>query len=144
MSKLTTLEQEVIEALIVVNVECKEIFPEDAEILREQLKSAGVKERNITGAGFFTDLDIPSSVRRLSKRNKFRIAEVSADIEDVKDGAGFLLLMEDGALNQLEGYTMALEKWSPREGEKFKLKKIVYAHKDATGKYGGKAVDLEL
>ncbi len=142
MNKLTSLERAVLEALILLNTEDQNISAEDAQILREQLDSMEVSKRNITGAGFFTDFIVSPNARRISNRNKFRISEICADIEDTKDGAGFLLLIKGGVLNQLEGYTMALDKWFPSEGEKFKLKKIVYSHSDANGKYGGKSVDL--
>lgn len=88
-------------------------------VLRQQLEYARVAKRENTGVGFYTKFTIPENVRRLDDGKSFKIGDVVAEIEGLKHGAGFLLFVTDGALDELEGYCYD-EAW-PKEVIGFKL-----------------------
>jgi hypothetical protein len=78
--------------------------------LRNQLKVANVKGRDMTGVGFFTHFEVPISVERLVDRKRFIISDVHADVLGLEHGAGFILFVKDGALDFLESYIYE-DKW---------------------------------
>jgi hypothetical protein len=82
-------------------------------MLRKQLAVATAKERTITGAGFFTDFSIQENVARINPRKPFMLKDVGVEINGVPNAGAFLLLVKDGVIDQLEGYTLALDKWAP-------------------------------
>lgn len=76
------------------------------EALRHQLETCGVKSRELTGHGFFTELEVepscrpaPTSCKRLS------IGDLNARIGGLENGAGFVLFVDRGQLTMLEGYS---------------------------------------
>ncbi len=74
--------------------------------LRKQLDACRVKERTLSGKGFFTELHLPDDAPRAAlHKTRVRFGDVIADIEGVPHGAGFLLFIDDGRLTMLEGYT---------------------------------------
>ena len=73
-------------------------------ILRKQFSKATVSKRQFTGGGFFTNFDIPSTCPRLKRKDPITITDVSAAMPDLKHGAGFVLFIEKGAMNCLEGF----------------------------------------
>jgi hypothetical protein len=95
--QLTNLERAVLEMMLTgENAELK--------ILREQFSKATVSKRELTGQGFFTSLEIPAAVPRLQKKGRVTITDVSAELQELKHGAGFVLFVDDGAMNCLEGF----------------------------------------
>jgi len=88
-------------------------------VLRQQLEYARLAKRENTGVGFYTKFTIPDSVPRLDEGKSFKFGDVVADIDGLKHGAGFLLFVTDGALDELEGYCYD-EAW-PKEVIGFKL-----------------------
>jgi hypothetical protein len=70
--------------------------------LRDQLAVAKVTRREFTGVGFFTYFEVPLAARRLPSSRRLVLSDVYADIQGLEHGAGFLLFVEDGALNNLE------------------------------------------
>ncbi len=90
--------------------------------LREQFERIENVERKFTGAGFYTKVRVAPDVRPLSKKS-LTFGDVAAAIPELKNGAGFLLFVRDGVLNQLEGYTYG-ESW-PAEVSRFELGYIV-------------------
>lgn len=77
--------------------------------LRVQLSGATVKGRTHTGVGFFTGLALarhamPAPVGTL------RFGDVEATIDGLQHGAGFVLLVDDGRLTTLEGFSYG-EPW---------------------------------
>jgi hypothetical protein len=70
--------------------------------LRDQLAVAKVSRREFTGVGFFTYFEVPLAARRLPSSRRIVIDDVHAEIQGLEHGAGFLLFVEDGALNNLE------------------------------------------
>src|SRR5580693_5685487 len=74
--------------------------------LREQLKVLSVLERTMTGSGFFTRFFLPLPVPSLPLRfEKLRFGDVKAKMPELEYGAGFLLFLEKGYLDMLEGFS---------------------------------------
>jgi hypothetical protein len=73
------------------------------DALRQQVESCRVRDREWTGAGFFTHVNAPPSQPRL--RGSARLSGVFAEIEGLKHGAGFVLSVEDGRVATLEGFS---------------------------------------
>jgi hypothetical protein len=115
--KVNDLEKAVMEMIL------EEEIPEK-EILKEQWRQAKIRERRLTGTGFFLDLDIPDNVPRTATRSDFNSdrgdTTVVAHIPELKNGMGFILFVRDGKLSSLEGYTY--EDW-PNTSE-FKLERV--------------------
>lgn len=90
-------------------------------VLREQLRRSRVARRELTGAGFFTYLDGPAEAPRLATHaRQHTVSGVFADIEGLEHGAGFILFIVDGLLDNLEGFSYD-EPWPPEIGA-FSLK----------------------
>jgi hypothetical protein len=98
VEKLTTFERDVLE---------KALCGDHSELaaLREQLVVAGVSERTMTGVGFFTTLIIPAGHPLTPRRLSLDITDVTAEVDGVQNGAGFVLFVKDGLLDCLEGFT---------------------------------------
>jgi hypothetical protein len=89
--------------------------------LRKQLEGLSVKARERTPAGFFTKFIAPSTgVRAECTEGKLIFGDVEATIAGMQHGAGFLLYVEHGLLQMLEGYSYE-ENW-PREIAEFSLR----------------------
>jgi len=110
MSSLTELERAVLEMLLAGDhpiLEC----------LRKQLSLVQVTRREWTGVGFFTDLVIPESAEPAKMLpGRATIGDVLAEIAGLDHGAGFVLFIEDGKLDFLEGYSYE-EPWSEARSE---------------------------
>ena len=74
-------------------------------LLRAQAEVAAVESREMTGVGFFTHLSVSPEVPRLESKGRIVLSDISAEIVGVKHGAGFLLFIQDGQLDNLEGFT---------------------------------------
>lgn len=77
--------------------------------LREQAATCRISKREMTGVGFFTHLDVTGGGPRL--RGSARISGVFAEVGGLRDGMGFLLIVENGQLTLLEGFTYE-EEWA--------------------------------
>lgn len=96
---LTELEKSVLDALLAGDHPI-------LTALREQVREARIGNRTMTGVGLFSDIDIDSGVDAApTTRSEVRIGDVFAEMEGLDHGAGFVLLVEEGRLAQLEGYT---------------------------------------
>jgi hypothetical protein len=74
--------------------------------LREQASAALARERDLTGVGFMTSFEVPSTLARAPLGpGEFCFGDVAAQIDGLKHGAGFLIYVRDGRLDALEGYT---------------------------------------
>lgn len=113
MRRLLPLERQVMDMLL-------DGESEALSILREQLEVASVAKRTMTGAGFYTEFEIPAGVRSVSGNPKAMFGDVEAELEGLNLGAGFLLYVMDGNLHMLEGYSYE-ESW-PKEILKIKLR----------------------
>jgi hypothetical protein len=79
------------------------------EVLRFQLDSANVSDRKFTGAGFFTEFQVPKETSQLSGKQNFVIGDVSGQVSG--HHCGFLLFVKDGALDFLEGHLWGDGDW---------------------------------
>src|SRR6185312_1657386 len=113
MKGFTTLEKDVTQRLI----EFCDLSDESKQILFRQFEIAELKERRITGAGFFTDFKVPASAPRLTEKMNFHLDAISGEINGVPNAVAFILFIKEGEMRQLEGFTQAILKWSPYEGE---------------------------
>jgi len=89
--------------------------------LGRQVDVARVVSRQVTGAGFFTTFTVPSDVASAHVRDvKIRFGDVEAKIAGLRYGAGFLVYIESGRLQMLEGYSYD-EPW-PERVDSFELR----------------------
>lgn len=88
---------------------------EELAILRQQVQQAVVRSRRLTGVGFWTYFDVPPGAPRLTDSSRLRLSDVGAEVQDVEHGAGFILWVEHGAIDCLEGFSYA-DQW-PKEPE---------------------------
>jgi len=96
MINLTTFEQAVMEKLL------QGTHPVLIEIKR-QFDSCVVKNRELTGVGFYLDFVVSDSL--LDSAINLRFGDVIADIDGLENGAGFVLYINNGKLDMLEGYS---------------------------------------
>jgi hypothetical protein len=87
--------------------------------LRSQAERATVSSREMTGAGFVVSFEIPADAPILDGKPSFHFGDVSATIDGLAQGAGFVLFVKKGRIDALEGYTYD-EDW-PEHIERFKL-----------------------
>jgi len=95
-------EKEIMEKFISEN-------DEHAEMLKLQYKNAHIKSREFTGCGFITDFNIAdeyriSNIDRLGLWGNFR-----AEINDLMYGVGFLLIIKDGLIHELDCHSFGGE-----------------------------------
>jgi hypothetical protein len=74
-------------------------------VLREQYHVGEVIKRELTGAGFHVAFSVPPAAVRLDARKSLHFGDVKAEIEGLQYGAGFVLHVRDGVIDQLEGYS---------------------------------------
>ncbi|MDX2000062.1 MAG: hypothetical protein SF066_20275 [Thermoanaerobaculia bacterium] len=90
------------------------------ETLRRQARGAKVVRRENTGAGFYTWLEPSSDSPRTPDPGNFELSDVEAQIPGLTHGAGFVLFIRNGYLDNLEGFSYD-EPW-PKEIVAFSLK----------------------
>lgn len=83
--------------------------------LRSQLRLANRIRREMSGVGFFTHFDVPAEAPRLKHCASLRFGDVTAELEGLQHGTGFVLFVDGGLLTMLEGYTYD-EAWPPAIG----------------------------
>ena len=69
-------------------------------VLRAQWQLATLKSREVSSAGFFTNVAVPAETRSLGQNVNFEIGDVSGDISEVL--CGFLLFIRSGVIDFLE------------------------------------------
>jgi hypothetical protein len=79
------------------------------EALRNQLASATIARRELTGVGFFLDFAVAASAVPASVK-QLRFGDVEATLAGLEHGAGFVLFVDDGELAMLEGFSYG-EPW---------------------------------
>jgi hypothetical protein len=123
--KLTALETEVINWLLdgddpVLNA------------LKHQFSLADELTRELTGHGFylfFHYAEKPEAINNyLPVKPNFCFGDVDASIDSIKNGVGFLLWVEGGVLDHLEGYTYG-EEW-PLQINQFTLRYLYEGERD--------------
>lgn len=95
-SRLTSLERTVLRAIC-------EMYPSDRAALENQLSAAVIGRRQNTGAGFYTDFEVPSVQSALSGE-RMRTGP-NAKIDGLEHGMGFILWLHCGYVTTLEGYS---------------------------------------
>ncbi|MGH6836362.1 MAG: hypothetical protein ACREC9_12640 [Methylocella sp.] len=98
MVNLTNLEKAVLEKLLNGK-------SETFQILCKQYLALQVVDREYTGVGFWTNFSTPAGTVKLSGSPSFWFGDVHAKIKGLEHGAGFELLVRDGYLRMLEGYS---------------------------------------
>lgn len=107
---LTELEDRVLAALLDGNHPV-------LDKLRQQRLVVTVENRELTGAGFYTNLAVPRDILpRATNRSVLRIGDVVASADNLKHGAGFMLYVQDGYLQLLEGFSYE-EPWPDNVGQ---------------------------
>ena len=74
-------------------------------VLRDQFSSSRVSRRQLTGVGFFTEIQVSDETPRVRDPASFVFGDVQAELEGLNHGAGFLLYVRNGVLHTLEGFT---------------------------------------
>lgn len=110
--ELTNLERQVMEALLAGNEPA-------LQLLAHQFKTATVTTRELTGAGFYTTFLIMPQAPRLEGSKAIRLGDVTAEIDGLQSGAGFVLFVNNGAIEFLEGFSYG-EPW-PEKVDNFRL-----------------------
>ena len=79
----------------------------EAELLRVQMISATVSNREYTGVGLFTEIQVPENAPLLRASNRYIEGVPKAHLEhpELSNGAGVLLWFENGRISTLECYT---------------------------------------
>lgn len=111
-SGLTALESAVLSGLLEGDLSV-------LSVLRAQVEHATVRRREWTGVGFWTDLDVPSSIPRLTRTERFQVTGVYGRHPALEAGVGFALDVSDGVVRSLEGYTYE-EAW-PKDADLIEL-----------------------
>lgn len=76
------------------------------DALRNQADRCRVAAREFTGVGFYTTLEVPSDAAPAAVRSgRMTLGDVTVTIDGLKRGAGFVLWIEDGVLQDLEAFT---------------------------------------
>jgi hypothetical protein len=104
---LTHLEQAVLDKLLAGD-------HRTLGLLRTQLERSRVSRREFTGVGFLTDFEVPEDAPAAEPRFSI-LGDVYATVDGLAHGAGFQLLVRDGRLVQLEGFTYD-EPWPAKVG----------------------------
>lgn len=92
------------------------------KILRAQLDASTITARLPTGYGFFLEFAVPDDIRRVETPRRLQISGVSASMDGLQFGAGFLLFVEEGKLKALEAYSYD-EPW-PEEIRNLKVETV--------------------
>ncbi len=105
---LSEFEKMVLEALIEDDLE--------KEIILDQLREATVLERDYTGVGLFTKIQISVNAPLLSKSNRYieEAPKTHLAHPELEAGAGVILWFEEGKVSTLECYTYEGE-WPKNE-----------------------------
>jgi hypothetical protein len=74
-------------------------------LLQTQYSVCTVADRKMTGFGFYTELSLPRDTQRIPNAPSFKLGDVVASMDGLRNGAGFLLYIEHGAITLLEGYS---------------------------------------
>ena len=79
--------------------------------IKQQYENSAIVNRQFTGAGFYTYFQVNDKSLLLGDDVNFGLGGIHAKIKGLERGAGFTLEIENGALNNLEGYTYAEGTW---------------------------------
>ena len=120
--QLNLLEHEIIEAIF----KCSEKNSINKKLYK-QYKSIAVMDRVYTKVGFFTKFQLCERELKIARNINVQLGGIHAEIKGLKYGAGFILFVEDGVINTLEGYSYN-ERW-PADA---RINKIFQVQKDGS------------
>jgi hypothetical protein len=127
--ELTPLEREIIATLLAPDHPV-------TQALRQQLVGCRVASREFTGHGFFSTLLVTDGVAAAPvARKRLALGDVSANIDGLEHGAGFVLFVREGVIAVLEGF--AYDELWPDGVKRFRITPGGVAH------VGGSETDLE-
>ena len=112
MININRLEEAVMRKLLTQSIE-------RYSCLIKQIDHLIVEDRKVNNAGFNTSFLLSENSEICNEIGSLRIGNVVATIPSLDRGAGFLLLIRNGAIKSLEGYPFA-ESW-PEEIHEFQL-----------------------
>ncbi|MBC7352069.1 MAG: hypothetical protein H5U08_06895 [Thermogutta sp.] len=84
------------------------------ELLRQQYAASRVAYRDETGVGVFVTFLVPGDARRLPTNRSFAIRDVSADVDGLQFGVGFILFVRRGFIHCLEAHLWGDGRWPER------------------------------
>ena len=87
--------------------------------LRAQAERARLTSREYTGAGFYLFFSVAPEAPIVATEGDFHFGDVDATVPGLEFGAGFVLFVREGRLDNLEGYSYE-EPW-PQEVRDFEL-----------------------
>ncbi|ETA72347.1 MULTISPECIES: hypothetical protein [Mesorhizobium] len=83
--------------------------PKLTSALERQLTLATVTKRQNSGVGFFTSIAVADDVPLVSNSSRVLGNETQAHVAGLELGFGFVLFLEDGKLDLLEGFNWGSE-----------------------------------
>jgi hypothetical protein len=101
---LTALEKAVLAKII-------ETSPDQRDLLANQLERGRIVSRKLTGKGFLLKFEVEAC--ELFPLD-FELGDVSAELEGLEHGAGFILFVRNGKISWLEGFAYG-EPWPTHE-----------------------------
>lgn len=121
-NKLTALENKIIKCIIEHISEKNLVYQ-----LNEQYKNLKVTKRIYTGVGFYTEFSLENENVEKDKKLSIAIGNVGANLNGLKNGAGFILYIKNGEITMLEGYSYD-EVWPQSE----KIKELYLINNDGS------------
>jgi hypothetical protein len=94
---------------------------EAASKILEQYENSTIIKREFTGAGFYTYFQVNDESLSLGNNVSFGLDCVHAEINGLEYGAGFILFIENGFIDNLEGYTYGGDKEWPEKITAYKF-----------------------
>lgn len=84
------------------------------EFLYRQYENLKVIKRTYTGVGFYTEFNLKEKSFNEDEDLSIKIGNIGANLKGLKNGAGFILYIENGEITMLEGYSYD-EMWPESE-----------------------------
>jgi hypothetical protein len=95
---------------------------ENLAVLRMQYEKVKSVDREFSGAGFFSNFNLSDEAPKLNLE-KLQFGDVIGKINNMTDDVGFVLFINNGTIDFLEGYIYGEDKW-PEEILEYKLQYI--------------------
>ena len=86
-------------------------YPEYADCLEKQYRSAKVSKRENTGYGFFTDYEITDQSSRIDGFPDLMLGKHQWNLNGLKNGSDYILWVKKGLITCLEGFCYGEERW---------------------------------
>ena len=86
-------------------------YPEYADCLEKQYRSAKVIKRENTGRGFFTDYEIAEKSCRIDGSPDLILGKRQWNLNGLKCGSDYILWVKEGLITCLEGFCYGEDRW---------------------------------